>query len=373
MMEKKNATFSLQKETRRATVEGWLTGASADELMAALCGEGLWTLDFTGVNGIDFAALRSLLRNRRQGVQFFVINVCDSVAEMFETTGVSAFIGVCRQPGAFSLEGYTQFGGSFISNTYNAPDGDSMRKVYKPCAPEGTAEREKLTARACLQFGIPTPMSGCICRGEEGISLDFERITGKRSFARVISEESERLEEISVRFAQMCKQLHATPCDTALFPDRTLFYSDVIRRAEGFTTEEKERMRAFLESVPRTTTCLHGDMHIGNVITTGRDDLWIDMSDFSYGNPLFDVAMMYFTAYCSPEDMVEDLYHITAEQFREVYRIFAREYFGADTPEKFEAANEQMKPFCALHMLFLGTTYGFMPFMYDYIHTQMLP
>ena len=204
------------------------------------------------------------------------------------------------------------------------------------------------------------------------MALDFERINGKRSFARVISEEPERLEEIAVRFAQMCKELHATPCDTALFPDRTLFYKGVIARATGFTPEEKERMEAFLDSVPRTATCLHGDMHIGNVITTGRDDLWIDMSDFSYGNPLFDVAMMYFTAFCTPEDMVMDLYHITAEQFREVYRIFAREYFGADTPEKFEASSEQLKPFCALHMLYLGATYGFMPFMYDFIHHQML-
>ena len=365
--------FSLEKETHRVFVKGWLTGLSADELMDSLGKDCLWTLDFSGVTGIDFAALRSLLRNRRQGAQFYVVNAIDSVAEMFETTGVSSFIGVCRMPGSFSLEGYTQFGGSFISNTYNAPDGDSIRKVYKPCAPEGAAEREKLTARACLLFGIPTPMSGLICKGEEGISLDFERITGKRSFARVISEEPERLEEIAVRFAKMCKQLHSTPCDTALFPDRTLFYRDIITRAEGFTPEERGRMMAFLDSVPRTTTCLHGDMHIGNVITTGRDDLWIDMSDFSYGNPLFDVAMMYFTAYCSPENMVMDLYHITAEQFREVYRIFAREYFGADTPEKLEASSEQMKPFCALHMLYLGVTYGFMPFMYDFIHQMMLP
>lgn len=365
--------FALQKEAHRVNVKGWLTGIAADDLMSSIDGDSIWTLDFTEVTGIDFAALRSLLRSRQQGVRFYVTNAIDSVAEMFETTGVSAFIGVCRLPGTFSLEGYTQFGGSFISNTYNAPDGDSMRKVYKPCAPEGTAEREKLTARACLQFGIPTPMSGHICRGEDGISLDFERIIGKRSFARVISEEPERLEEISVRFAKMCKQLHTTPCDTALFPDRTLFYRDVIARAEGFTSEEKEHMSAFLDSVPRATTCLHGDMHIGNVITTGRDDLWIDMSDFSYGNPLFDVAMMYFTAYCSPENMVLDLYHITAEQFREVYRIFAREYFGADTPEKLEASFAQLKPFCALHMLYLGVTYGFMPFMYDYIHHEMLP
>ena len=46
-------------------------------------------------------------------------------------------------------------------------------------------------------------------------------------------------------------------------------------------------MRQFVRSVPEAITCLHGDMHIGNVITDGMRDYWIDLGDFAYGNPLF--------------------------------------------------------------------------------------
>lgn len=39
----------------------------------------------------------------------------------------------------------------------------------------------------------------------------------------------------------------------------------------------KERALNFIDKSPDADTCLHGDLHIGNVITDGRRNFWIDL------------------------------------------------------------------------------------------------
>lgn len=46
-----------------------------------------------------------------------------------------------------------------------------------------------------------------------------------------------------------------------------------------------------LDSLPSPKTCLHGDFHIGNIITNGEKDYWIDLGDFAYGAPDFQTIM----------------------------------------------------------------------------------
>ena len=43
--------------------------------------------------------------------------------------------------------------------------------------------------------------------------------------------------------------------------------------------------------LPSPKTCLHGDFHIGNIITNGEKDYWIDLGDFAYGAPDFQTIM----------------------------------------------------------------------------------
>ena len=48
----------------------------------------------------------------------------------------------------------------------------------------------------------------------ERSGAEYELIKGKRSFARIISQEPERIEDISLTFARMAKELHAKEADT---------------------------------------------------------------------------------------------------------------------------------------------------------------
>jgi len=55
-----------------------------------------------------------------------------------------------------------------------------------------------------------------------------------------------------------------------------------------------------------------------------------------------------------------------------VWRIFIREYFGADTEEKYQTTIKEIECFGALHMLYLGSTYGFEGPMLDFIREKLL-
>lgn len=369
-MEDNTTTWTI--DGNRIAVNGFLDGCGADGLAKTMSMDTIYFLDFSGVCDVNFAALRSLLRCRKSGRRFSVINAESKVAEKFEDTGVSAFINICRKPKPLDLSKYEEFGASFLSKAFNSQDGDSMIKVYGANVPKWIVAQEKVTARAVMQFGIPTPLVGTVYEEGARTALDFERIEGKKSFSRIISEEPERMEEITVRFAKMCKHLHSTECDTTIFSDRTHFYRNAIKNCADFTDEEKAKALAFLNSIPSETTCLHGDMQFSNVITNGTDDLWIDLSDFGYGNHMLDMGMWFFQCFLTTDEQTENLYHLNKQQMAQVWNIFIEEYFGADTDEKKAEVSKAIQPYAALHMLYLGATYGFFPFMLVYIRENLM-
>lgn len=353
-------------------VAGSLDGAGAEKIATAMNTDVIYSLDFGEVDHLNFAAIRALLRCRQKGQHFCIINATDAVAERMEDTGVSTLINVCRKPKKLDLSKYTEVGASFLSHAYNSEDGDSMIKVYGARVPKWMVAQEKAVAKAVMMFGIPTPLVGTLYEDGESTALDFERIEGKRSFSRIISEEPERLEEMTVRFARMCKKLHSTKCDTNMFSDRTVFYRQAVANAEFLTPEEKAKAMKFIDSIPAAETCLHGDMQLSNVITTEKEDMWIDLSDFGYGNPMLDMGMWYFQARLNDERIMKNLFHFGQDTMDRIWPVFVKEYFGADTPAKQEEVNRSIEPYAALHMLYLGASYGFEGNMLDYVRKQIL-
>ena len=353
-------------------IEGALDGPKVRGLETAMNADNIFTLDFDAVTDVNFAALRGLLRCHQNGTHFFIINVNDTVAEKFEDSGVGYVLNFCRKPKPLDLSRYSGFGAGFLSSAYNSNDGDSMLKVYNQRVPKRLVAQEKNVARAALLMGIPTPLVGTLYEEGELTAVDFERIADKVSISRAISNNPERMEEFSIRFAKICKKLHSTECNTTLFNDRTIYFRQAVINDHELTDDEKSKALAFLNSVPHATTCLHGDLQLSNVIMTPEGDMFIDMGDFGYGNPLLDVGMMYFQAKANSEKIIMNLFHIHKEQMEQVWDIFAREYFGADTPEKMADVDRLMRPYAALFMIYLGSTYGYEPHMLPFIREVLM-
>lgn len=367
----KETTISLRTEGKRIYAKGVLTGEGVEAIKAAMLKNEIFLLDFSEVEEVNFAAMRGLLNARRAGVPVSIINASDKVTEKFEDSGLSSFVSISRKAKPLDMSRYEEFGESFMSKAYNSADGDAMIKVYGKHGSLEMVAREKAVARAVMVFGIPTPLVGTIYSDGEKWALDFERIEGKRSFSRIISEEPEKTEEITECFAMMCRQLHRTPCDTAIFSDRRKVYRHIIGGSDAISDTIRQKCLAFIDEIPDATTCLHGDMQPSNVITNGKENLWIDLSDFSYGYPMMDLSMWYFLSNVVPEPLMVNLFHMGKEQVRNIWEIFCRHYFDTTDPAVLAEKEAEARRYCILHMVYLGCLSGFEPFMMPIIEKEI--
>lgn len=252
-----------------------------------------------------------------------------------------------------NLDDYVQTGQGGTSLTYDNKNGRTLVKLFVPTYGKASAGREFLVNQAVYASGISTPEPLRLVTDGTRYGAEYELIPNKRSFTRIISEEPEQLEPLSLRFAHMARQVHQTPADTALFPDMRELVRFHIGRYKALSQELKDRLLAKLDTLPAPATCLHGDLHIGNIITDGTRDLWIDVGDFSYGCPEWDLGMTYFALQTMSEARAQEIFHLDLETLRKHWNLFARAYWNTDAAEEIAAYERALAPFIALKLSFL--------------------
>lgn len=262
-----------------------------------------------------------------------------------------------------NLDDYIRSGEGGTAVSYTHKDGKTLAKLYNPGFEADRAREEFLTARTVFELGIPTPEPYRLVTDGERYGAEYEFVKNKRSFTRIISQEPERLQEISLTFASLARKLHATPADTG----RLRSYKEVLTRfyQEKNLVPEAYRQRslAFLEQVEDTPTCLHGDLQIGNIITDGYRTLWIDVGEFSYGVPEWDLCIMWIMSRRMGEERADKLFHLKPEQLEQHWNVFLPAYLGTTDPRELEAFVKRIIPYYAVKV----------PYVYDMAYHGPLP
>ena len=257
-----------------------------------------------------------------------------------------------------NLDDYIQTGEGGTALTYTHKDGLSLAKLYNPGFEADRAKAEFLTARAVFELGIPSPEPFRLITDGERSGAEYELIKNKRSYTRIISQEPERLEEISLKFARMAKELHAKQADTTRLQSYKQRIANFYHEKDMVPEDYKQRVLQFLDTVPDTPRCLHGDLHIGNIITDGQRDLWIDLGEFAYGVPEWDLALLWTMCHNMPGDRVEHIFHITHDTMQAHWDIFFPAYLGTNDPQAIHEATQRLLPYYAakvpyiFHMVF---------------------
>ena len=257
-----------------------------------------------------------------------------------------------------NLDDYIQTGEGGTALTYTHKDGLSLAKLYNPGFEAVRAKAEFLTARAVFELGIPSPEPFRLITDGQRSGAEYELIKNKRSYTRIISQEPERLEEISLKFARMAKELHAKQADTTRLQSYKQRIANFYHEKDMVPEDYKQRVLQFLDTVPDTPRCLHGDLHIGNIITDGQRDLWIDLGEFAYGVPEWDLALLWTMCHNMPGDRVEHIFHITHETMMAHWDIFFPAYLGTSAPQAIHEATQRLLPYYAakvpyiFHMVF---------------------
>ena len=122
-----------------------------------------------------------------------------------------------------------------------------------------------------------------------------------------------------------------------------------------FTAEQKEELRAFIAAAPDTDTAIHGDLQFGNGIFVDKDgehkQYFIDLGDFCYGYPMFDIGMVYLCCCLNDEAWTMEVNHMSNATAARFWDGFAKEYFGADAD--MDAVMKEVKIYAGLKTIMI--------------------
>jgi len=253
-------------------------------------------------------------------------------------------------PIKIDLNDYVLTGGGFNGESYDhKTDPSIMLKLYHPGKIQQPLNEMNL-ARKVFETGIPTPEPGEYVVTEDGrYGIRFRRIPGKVSYSRAMGDHPEKVKQYAEEFAQMCLQLHSTHVDTTLFEDVKTNYYHLLQENPFFTKAEKDKLERFIVDVPERDTAIHGDLQYSNAIFVGEKRYFIDLGDFCYGYPLFDLGMVYAVSVLNEEQFLKEYYHMDKATSLRFWECFAFAYFGSGRTLK--DIEEEIMPFVGLKTL----------------------
>ena len=248
-----------------------------------------------------------------------------------------------------NLEDYVHSGEGANGESFDhRTDPSIMMKLYNPGKIQQPLD-EMLMARKVYELGIPTPEPGDYVTDGVRYGIRFRRIEGKISYSRATGQHPENVARYAQEFAGMCRDLHRVHVDTALFEnvkDRNL---RLLEENPFFTPAQKDAVGRFIADSPDTDTAIHGDLQFSNAIFVGEKRYFIDLGDFCYGYPLFDVGMVYLCCCISDEAFIRETFHMPKSLSVRFWEEFAPAYFGADRPLK--DIEEEIRPYAGLKTL----------------------
>ncbi len=251
-----------------------------------------------------------------------------------------------------SLDDFVLSGGGFNGESYeHKTDPTIMLKLYHPGKVQQPMD-EMLLARKVYEIGIPSPEPGEYVVTEEGrYGILFHRIPDKISYSRAVGDHPERVRQYAEAFAEMCLKLHSTHVDATQFENVKDRYYRLLEDNPFYTKDEKDKIGRFIADVPDSDTAIHGDLQFSNAIFSGDKRYFIDLCDFCYGYPLFDVGMLYLCCVLDDEPYIHEYFHMHKETAVAFWEAFAPAYFGSGRSLK--SIGEEISPFAGLKTLII--------------------
>lgn len=251
------------------------------------------------------------------------------------------------------LNEYVHAGEGANGESYNhKQDNNILVKLYFPSMDVENIEKELVIAQKVYDAGIPSPEPGAyITDGRGRYGIKFRRLINKVSFARAVGDDPSRVEEYARRFAKACRLLHSTHVNTSDFPSVKEQFLSMLESNPYHTPEEKAVLYNIIVNTPDCDTAIHGDLHFGNILDVEGRDYFIDLGEFAYGHPYFDLGMVLITCIFNDREFTESAFHMSLENASDFWTYFVDEYFEGKLSR--EEAFELILPYAAVKVLFI--------------------
>ncbi len=335
-----------QRTDDRVTLQvaGRLDANAAPELAAAIPADPAlrWlTLDLAACAYISSGGIREVLAAHKRlaplggGVE--LVNVQPEVRRVLELTGLTQLMAVREKPREISTDGLEYLAEGVFGEVFRVDD-ETIVKLYREGVDPAVVEKEKRFSRAAFIAGIPTPISFDVVSSGNRFGIAYELLRAE-SLATRMRREPDRLDDHARLLASLARTIHGTVADPAVFPDMKVDAAGWIDDlAPKLAPADVALLRAKLAAIPDADTCVHFDLHGGNVMIQGDEPVVIDMGDFSRGSPLFDLGLIE-TIYSPVVGICEPVTKLPNEIGARFLELFLDHYFDglpAADRERFE-------------------------------------
>ena len=248
--------------------------------------------DAKGLEYISSAGLRVLLKVKKAtGKDIIVRNVSDEVFDIFDVTGFGDIFTIERQMRQISLKGCKKISSALNGEIFQLSD-DEMVKVYGSSVPLEDVKKERSYAQTAMVYGVPTLIPYDVVKCEQGYGLVFEKAE-MTSLAYLISHDPSRLDGLAKMLAKTLKELHSTEIPKDKLPNIKDRYNEWLKEIDDPTDSKITVFSTLINSIPDSSTYVHGDINLNSVMVQGDELLLLDMSGSAYGNQLFDLSALF--------------------------------------------------------------------------------
>lgn len=233
------------------------------------------------------------------------------------------------KPKLIDINDWVLFGEGGNGQAYNHKTDDSViLKLNREDMPEQRAEWEYVVTKAVYDSGIPCPEVYDLVTDGRRTGVICQRIKGKKSYARMISEDKSLLEPLAREFARRSKAFHETECNTTVFQSFKEKTKRAYEERKDIPDDVRKLLFSYLDDMSDATTSLHCDFQPGNIIRAEGKDYWIDLGDFAYGDPDLDMTSLLLLSRFTPAAVVKYLFHISKKEMQRFTEIYGQEYYG---------------------------------------------
>lgn len=284
--------------TTTLRLAGRLDANSAETLAAAVPNDAdlrSLVLDLGACPFVSSGGIRVILTQHKRlvprggGVE--LVNVLPEVRRVFELSGLDQLVTVRDKLREISVEGLEFLSEGVFGEVFRVDD-ETIVKLYRQGIDPAIVEKEKKFSRAAFVAGIPTAISLDVVASGDRYGITYEML-GADSLAALMRRHPDQLDDHARLLATLARTIHDTQADPAIFPDiKADAYGWLEKLAPLLDPADPPFLRAKLDAIPNAGTCVHFDLHGGNVMVRDGEPVVIDMGDFARGSPLFDLGLL---------------------------------------------------------------------------------
>ncbi|MGG2092213.1 aminoglycoside phosphotransferase family protein [Bacillus sp. S13(2024)] len=160
-------------------------------------------------------------------------------------------------------------------------------KLFHDSIHESLIEKEFLVSQEIQNLGLPVPKVGNKVSYQNRTGIIYEKIDGV-TLTEQLAKDPMNVGKEAKRFAELHFHIHSVESST-LSDTRKILISHV-NRCNRFTLEQKEKIAAYMSTLPMDQAVCHMDFHPDNILMSEQGPIVIDWMTTGYGNPFADVA-----------------------------------------------------------------------------------